>query len=104
VVHGWPQTWYAGRLLMPALVRDFRVIAVDKRGIGLSDKPHDGYDTGTLAGDLVALMDVLDHPRFAVVSGSPTRRLTPNTAYRRRCRSPHIVSRVTGRRPACRDS
>ena len=75
MVHGWPQTWYAGRLLMPALVRDFRVIAVDKRGIGLSDKPHDGYDTGTLAGDLVALMDVLDHPRFAVVSGSPTRRL-----------------------------
>ena len=23
LVHGWPQTWYAWRLLMPALARDF---------------------------------------------------------------------------------
>ena len=67
LVHGWPETWYAWRLLMPALARDFKVIAVDQRGIGLSDKPADGYDTGTLAGDLVALMDALGHQRFAVV-------------------------------------
>jgi pimeloyl-ACP methyl ester carboxylesterase len=66
LVHGWPQTWYAWRMLMPALARDFEVIAVDQRGIGLSDKPHDGYDTGTLAGDLVALMDSLGHQRFAM--------------------------------------
>ena len=39
LVHGWPETWYAWRLLMPALARDFTVIAVDQRGIGLSDKP-----------------------------------------------------------------
>lgn len=67
LVHGWPQTWYAWRLVMPALARDFQVIAVDQRGIGLTDKPEDGYDTGTLAGDLVALMDALGHERFAVV-------------------------------------
>jgi len=67
LVHGWPETWYAWRLLMPALARDFEVIAVDQRGIGLSDKPQDGYDAGTLAGDLVALMDALGHERFAVV-------------------------------------
>jgi len=60
LVHGWPETWYAWRLLMPALARDFQVIAVDQRGIGLTDKPKDGYDTGTLAGDLVAL--AADHP------------------------------------------
>ncbi len=67
LVHGWPQTWYAWRLLMPALARDFQVIAVDQRGIGLSDKPQSGYDTGTLANDLVALMDALGHQRFALV-------------------------------------
>jgi pimeloyl-ACP methyl ester carboxylesterase len=67
LVHGWPETWYAWRLLMPALARDFEVIAVDQRGRGLSDKPQDGYDTGTLAGDMVALMDALGHQRFAVV-------------------------------------
>src|SRR4051812_44746234 len=66
LVHGWPETWYAWRLLMPALARDFQVVAVDQRGLGLSDKPQGGYDTGTLAGDLVALMDALGHQRFAV--------------------------------------
>jgi pimeloyl-ACP methyl ester carboxylesterase len=67
LVHGWPESWYAWRHLMPALAQDFEVIAVDQRGMGLSDKPTDGYDTGTLAGDLVALMDQLGHEQFAVV-------------------------------------
>jgi pimeloyl-ACP methyl ester carboxylesterase len=66
LVHGWPQTWYAWRLVMPALARDFSVVAPDQRGIGLSGRPQDGYDTGTLASDLVALMDALGHQRFAV--------------------------------------
>jgi pimeloyl-ACP methyl ester carboxylesterase len=52
---------------MPALARDFEVIAPDQRGIGLTDKPKDGYDPGTLADDLVALMDALGHKQFAVV-------------------------------------
>jgi len=66
LVHGWPQTWYAWRMLMPALARDFSVVAVDQRGIGLSGKPTGGYDTATLASDLVALMDALGHQRFAL--------------------------------------
>jgi pimeloyl-ACP methyl ester carboxylesterase len=66
LIHGWPQTWYAWRMLMPTLARDFSVVAVDQRGIGLSDKPQHGYDTATLASDLVALMDVLGHSRFAL--------------------------------------
>jgi pimeloyl-ACP methyl ester carboxylesterase len=66
LIHGWPQTWYAWRMVMPALARDFSVVAVDQRGIGLSDKPQDGYDTATLANDLVALMDALGHHRFAL--------------------------------------
>jgi pimeloyl-ACP methyl ester carboxylesterase len=67
LIHGWPGSWYYWRLVMPALARDFEVIAVDQRGIGLSDKPEDGYDTGTLANDLVGLMDELGHERFSVV-------------------------------------
>src|SRR5919199_6532227 len=66
LVHGWPQNWYAWRLLMPALARDFQVIAVDQRGIGLSDKPQSGYDTSTQANDMVALMAALGHQRFAM--------------------------------------
>ncbi|MGW5465571.1 alpha/beta fold hydrolase [Streptomyces sp. NPDC003996] len=66
LVHGWPETWYAWRLLMPTLAKDFTVIAVDQRGIGLTDKPQDGYDTATIASDLAALMDALGYERFAV--------------------------------------
>src|SRR5215467_11431671 len=66
LVHGWPQFWYQFRMIMPALARDFFVVAPDQRGIGLSDKPEGGYDTATLAGDMVALMDALGHPRFAL--------------------------------------
>jgi len=68
LVHGWPQTWYAWRLVMTALARDFTVVVPDQRGTGLSGKPAAGYDTGTLAADLVALMDALGHQRFAVAS------------------------------------
>ncbi len=67
LVHGWPETWYAWRHVLPALARDFEVIAVDQRGIGLSDKPAGGYDTGTQARDLIGLMDALGHQRFSVV-------------------------------------
>ncbi|MEU6657558.1 alpha/beta hydrolase [Streptomyces sp. NPDC046821] len=67
LIHGWPENWYAWRLVMPELARHFRVVAVDQRGMGISGKPADGYDTGTLAGDLVALMDALGHQRFSVV-------------------------------------
>jgi pimeloyl-ACP methyl ester carboxylesterase len=66
LIHGWPETWYAWRMVMPALARDFTVIAPDQRGIGLSDKPAGGYDTGTQANDMVALLEALGHRRFAL--------------------------------------
>jgi pimeloyl-ACP methyl ester carboxylesterase len=67
LVHGWPESWYAWRKIMPALAGGFSVVAVDQRGMGLSDKPASGYDTATLAGDLIGLMDALGHDRFAVI-------------------------------------
>lgn len=67
LVHGWPETWYAWRHVMPELAKDYTVVAVDQRGLGLTDKPEGGYDAATLAGDLAALMHELGHDRFAVV-------------------------------------
>jgi pimeloyl-ACP methyl ester carboxylesterase len=57
---------------MPGLARHFQVIAPDQHGRGQTSKPPpgtsgQGYDTGTLADDLAALMDALGHQRFAVV-------------------------------------
>lgn len=66
LVHGWPESWYYWRFVMPALARDFAVVAVDQRGMGLSDKPGDGYDAATQAGDMVRVMEALGHKRFAV--------------------------------------
>ena len=37
----------------------YRVIAVDQRGHGLSDKPNHGYDMGTVADDLAAFISAL---------------------------------------------
>jgi pimeloyl-ACP methyl ester carboxylesterase len=67
LIHGWPQTWYQWRLVMPALARDYTVVAVDQRGIGLSDKPATGYDVATQANDMVGLMEALGYQRFAVI-------------------------------------
>ena len=67
LVHGWPQTWYQWRHVMPALAKDFTVIAVDQRGIGLTDKPENGYDDGSQANDMVALMSALGYQRFAMI-------------------------------------
>ena len=58
LVHGWPQTWYAWRLIMPELARDFSVVAPDRRGTGLSGKPKDGQGTGMWIGYALAA----DHP------------------------------------------
>jgi pimeloyl-ACP methyl ester carboxylesterase len=67
LVHGWPENWYQYRALMPALARDYTVIAVDQRGMGLTEKPDSAYDSATLANDLVALMDALGYERFSVI-------------------------------------
>src|SRR6188472_4266742 len=67
LVHGWPENWYQYRALMPALARHFTVIAVDQRGMGLTEKPDSGYDSAALANDLVALMDALGYERFSVI-------------------------------------
>lgn len=53
---GWPQTWWQWHKVMPALARRHRVIAVDLRGMGGSDKPVGGYDKKTMAADVHALL------------------------------------------------
>jgi pimeloyl-ACP methyl ester carboxylesterase len=67
LVHGWPENWYAWRFMMPALAAQYTVIAVDQRGIGLTEATASGYDAGSLAADLAGLMQALGHSRFSVV-------------------------------------
>ena len=67
LVCGWPQFWWQWRAVMPALADTHSVVAVDPRGVGRSDMPESSYDTGTVAADLLALMDHLGHDRFDLV-------------------------------------
>ena len=52
---------------MLPLSKHFKVIAVDPRGLGISDKPAEGYDVNTLAQDMFKFMDVLGHEEFMIV-------------------------------------
>lgn len=53
------------------LAKDYRAIAIDLRGHGKSDKPHDPKAYGeTMAGDVVRLLDHLKIPRAHVLGYS----------------------------------
>jgi microsomal epoxide hydrolase len=60
LVSGWPQTWYSWRKIMPQLARHFRVVAIDLPGLGESDFPKHGYDTGSISLHLDAVLDAFD--------------------------------------------
>lgn len=73
LVHGWGCTAYVFRLNMPALAAaGFRVIAIDLKGHGLSDKPHDrgAYTIDALVEHLREVLDVLGLERPALVGHS----------------------------------
>jgi len=59
LIHGWPQTWYEWRHVMPALAKNYTVIVPDLRGLGDSSKPHTGYDGKTTAEDIYQLVSQL---------------------------------------------
>jgi pimeloyl-ACP methyl ester carboxylesterase len=59
LLHGWPETWYEWRHVMPALAKNFTVIVPDLRGLGDSSKPLTGYDGKTVAEDIHQLVSKL---------------------------------------------
>jgi pimeloyl-ACP methyl ester carboxylesterase len=57
LVHGFPQTWWEWRFIIPGLTRaGYRVIAPDYRGAGHSWRPASGYDKRTMAADIHKLL------------------------------------------------
>jgi pimeloyl-ACP methyl ester carboxylesterase len=58
LLHGFPESWLMWRLILPELAVRFRTIALDLRGYGDSAKPAgvEGYDKGTMAADVHALL------------------------------------------------
>lgn len=67
LLHGWPQSWYEWRKIIPALAGHYTVIVPDLRGLGDSEKPMDGYDKRTLASDVRELVAQLGFDKVGVV-------------------------------------
>jgi pimeloyl-ACP methyl ester carboxylesterase len=66
LLHGFGSFWWSWRHQLRALT-GARVVAVDLRGYGGSDKPPRGYDGWTLAGDTAGLVRALGHKRATLV-------------------------------------
>jgi pimeloyl-ACP methyl ester carboxylesterase len=68
LLHGWPQTWYEWRHIIPELViNNYTVIAPDLRGLGDSEKPQTGFDKKTIAEDIYQLVKKLGYDKIYLV-------------------------------------
>jgi pimeloyl-ACP methyl ester carboxylesterase len=79
LVHGFPETWWTFRKLIPLLAARHRVYAVDLRGFGDSDNGPGTYDSKTSAEDLHLLIEDLNvgpvHLTGQDISGATVLRL-----------------------------
>jgi pimeloyl-ACP methyl ester carboxylesterase len=82
LVHGFPETWWTFRKLIPLLAASHRVFAVDLRGFGDSDNGPGTYDSKTSAEDLHLLIETLNvgpvHVTGQDISGATVLRFAAN--------------------------
>jgi pimeloyl-ACP methyl ester carboxylesterase len=90
LLHGWPQTWYQWRHIMPALAKNYTVIAPDLRGFGDSSKPVTGYDGNTTAEDIYQLISQLGLSKIFLVAHD----IGAQTAYSFAAAHPNNVSKL----------
>ncbi len=67
LLHGWPQSWYEWRHIIPALAEKYTVIVPDLRGLGDSEKPQTGFDKRTMASDVRELVTQLGYDKVGVI-------------------------------------
>ncbi len=68
LLHGFPETCYAWRKIIPALAEHHTVVAPDLRGCGDTDRPSGGYDKRTVAADVHRLVEHLELGPINLVS------------------------------------
>jgi pimeloyl-ACP methyl ester carboxylesterase len=92
LVHGFPETWWVFRKLIPLLSAHHRVFAPDLRGFGDSATASAEHDSATAAQDLSELITLLDlgpvHLTGQDISGPTTFRVTAT--------HPELVRSYTG--------
>lgn len=67
LLHGWPQTSFAWRRLVPLLGGNYDLIVPDLPGFGYSSKPDAGFDKKTIAKRLRSFVHALGLTRIAIV-------------------------------------
>jgi haloacetate dehalogenase len=95
LLHGFPQTHYCWRRIVPTLAEQHTVVATDLRGYGATSAPlagtkGEGYTKREMASDLIRLMAALGFRQFAVVGHDRGARV----AYRMALDHPDRVERV----------
>ncbi|KQV53254.1 alpha/beta hydrolase [Pelomonas sp. Root1217] len=95
LLHGHPQTMAMWHRVAPTLAKTRRVVLMDLRGYGDSDRPPAGegsaaYAKREMAKDAVALMQSLGHERFAVLAHDRGARV----AHRLALDHPQAVTRL----------
>jgi epoxide hydrolase 4 len=68
-LHGFPEFWYAWKVLLPEFAKDHHAVAVDMRGYNLSSMPEavDAYQVPILVEDIRALAEKLGAKKFVLV-------------------------------------
>ncbi len=92
LVHGFPESWWTFRHLIPRLAARHRVVAVDLRGFGDSDTSTDGHDSATAAEDLHELIGRLGAGPVHLVGQD----ISGGTVFRLAATYPQDVRSVTG--------
>lgn len=70
LLHGLASNARIWDFVAPLLVGGMRIVALDQRGHGLSDKPDDGYDFASITDDLAAVAEALELERPLLVGHS----------------------------------
>jgi pimeloyl-ACP methyl ester carboxylesterase len=69
LLHGFPDFWYTWRDQIPALAKNYQVVAIDLRGYNSSDKPEgvEAYRMDKLVGDVAAVLEHFKQPKAVIV-------------------------------------
>jgi pimeloyl-ACP methyl ester carboxylesterase len=68
LLHGWPETSWEWRKVMPALAKTHTVIAIDMPGLGKSSIPAGGFDAAHTARRLHQAVQALGYNKVAILA------------------------------------
>jgi pimeloyl-ACP methyl ester carboxylesterase len=91
MLHGLSDSSFSFTRVLPMMPAHLRVVAVDQRGHGDSDRPASSYSVDAFASDLLALMDALAIDRATIVGHSMGSFVARRAAERARDRITRLV-------------